>query len=134
MEECISAIRARFRPEETVVCFRGGDLFYGLRLFQWEMPDYFLVRLDEDRAMMPRPGRPMMAAINGQTVFLEKVGLDGKRNVLLVVPPGGVVAGFAPWVDAGTVELVPGSGGLAYLVGVQGMNTIRPVVQKTMQE
>jgi hypothetical protein len=81
-----AVIREHFRPNETILCHRHGDLLYGIRHFQWVLPEYVQVRLDPDQATVRPAGRDLMLTHGRRTEFVSRVDFDQYRIAVFVVP------------------------------------------------
>ncbi|MEI6085162.1 MAG: hypothetical protein WCS70_12785, partial [Verrucomicrobiota bacterium] len=85
---CNSAqvVREHFRPDETILCHWNGDLLFGMRHFQFCLPEFANIRLDPDLAMVKPPGRELMMVKGGKTDFVSQIDLSRYRQVVFVVP------------------------------------------------
>jgi 4-amino-4-deoxy-L-arabinose transferase-like glycosyltransferase len=112
LEQCVVAVRKQFRPQDTVICFLRGNLLFGLRHFQFYLPEFEQVRVDPDRAMIRPTDRPLMANRDGKTVFVSKAAFGGKNNILLVHPSGQTVKDFEAFIQISGASLVPDTHGM----------------------
>jgi len=112
----VAAVRARFDPAETVVLHAGEYLDYGRVQFQWHLSEFFHLQLAPDPTLVTPPGRPLVAAQDGRTVFVTGLAAAGHRRRLLVVPPRRTLDIFQPYLGPVTARPVAGSGGLVFEV------------------
>jgi hypothetical protein len=61
--------------------------------------------LATDATILHPPGKPMWRVRDGSLGFVDKVDLDGKRGIVLLVPPGEKVDIFAPYLSMAKVKI-----------------------------
>jgi len=105
-----STIRQRYRPEEVAVCHYDQWFQWGIRHFQYHLPEYENWLLTPDWQLLPPRNRQRWRVRDRQVEFVSGTALPAAKWLVLVVPPGGSVQLFAtdlPAVEARRVE-VPG--------------------------
>jgi hypothetical protein len=115
LAETIRVMRAKFDPQQTVVCHPvAAHYLFGLRLFQLHAPEFEHYQMQIDPTIISPPGKPMLAARGGRTLLVAGLDRTGKRIALLVVPPGLSVDVFRSYFDVRRTELVGGTDGTLY--------------------
>jgi hypothetical protein len=92
-------IRERFQPNEAVICHHGQSYFFGLRQFQYYLPEYENWLLTTDRALRPPFNQKLWCATNRRVEFVDRFNPGGHKTIIFVVPPGASVDGFATALD-----------------------------------
>lgn len=116
------AIREKYRPDEAVICNHGQSYFFGIRQFQYYLPEYENWLLTTDRALRPPFNTKLWRAKDRWVEFMDRFELRGHKTIILVVPPGGSVDEFAQSLDVHKVKKweIPDSAPLYTLtVGVE---------------
>lgn len=127
LAETIGLMRAKFDPQQTVVCHPvAAHYLFGLRLFQLHAPEFDHFQMQIDPTLISPPGRPMLAARGGKTILVAGLEVAGKRVALLVVPPGLSVDVFRLYFDVGRAELVGGTHGTLYALPLAQDSDERP--------
>jgi hypothetical protein len=114
MGELVTLIRQKYDPGDTIICHATGHLFFGLRLFQYYLPEFDQIQFRPDPAMLHSEERPFLAVKGGELTFVAADFINTGK-VLLVVPVGQTLVFFEPYVDLAHVEIVSGSGGQLFL-------------------
>jgi hypothetical protein len=100
----VTAIRERYRPGEVVVCHYGQWYYWGVRHFQYHLPEYESWLLTPDRALAT-PMNAKLWCVKGTDVqFVERFVPSAGKKVILVVPPGERVDVFSRWFNLGDVQ------------------------------
>jgi hypothetical protein len=99
LDRWFQAIRERFRPAEAVICHHGQSYFYGLRQFEYYLPEYENWLLTTDRALRPPFNQKLWCARNHRVEFTDRFEPRGHTTLILVVPPGASVDEFGPVLD-----------------------------------
>ena len=111
LADACAAIRGRYRPEEVLLCHRQEFFVWGLRHFQYHLPEFSNTLLGRDVSLPAERAGKYRICRGAQTEFVDDwMQAAGGRKLLLVVPPGEVVALFDDKVDA--THAVPVADGL----------------------
>jgi MFS family permease len=116
IEDLVAIIRRDYDPAETIIGHATGHLFFGLRLFQYYLPEFDQVQFRPDQAMLLPADRPLLAAHGGEMKFVAVGDLAGKSKILLVVPVGQTLDVFGVYVDLTKAEAIPGAAGRLFLL------------------
>lgn len=84
----VATIRRSYSPKEVVICHADEFYLYGLRHFQLYLPEYEQYQLIIDGTSVHPPGRPMWRVVDGRLEFVDKLQVDSKKQIVLLVPPG----------------------------------------------
>jgi hypothetical protein len=114
LQQTIEFIRAHYRPSDVAVCHAHGNLYFGLRHFQFYLPEFDNYQLAPDAALVAPAGRPLLSAKGGRLQFTTAIDLNRSEQVLLIVPPGENVLVFQPYVDIRSLQPVVATGGIVY--------------------
>jgi len=98
------AIRKNFRPSDVLVCHYNQSYFYGFRQFEYHMPDYENCLLTTDHALPPPLNKKLWYATGRRVEFVDRFELHGRRQVILVVPPGLTIDAFTNAFDVMTAR------------------------------
>jgi len=113
-----AAIRSQRAPGDTVICHACEFLQFGLRQFQFVLPEFDQYQLQIDPTMLTPPGSPMVAVRDGKLRFVSGLDWDGKRRVLLIIPPGLSLKIFEHYRDVREAQPLPGAQGMVYKLPV----------------
>ncbi|HVM61146.1 MAG TPA: glycosyltransferase family 39 protein [Verrucomicrobiae bacterium] len=95
----LEAIRAKYRPDDVLICHYRQYLSWGFRLFQYHMPDYENCLLTPDRAIAPALTNKLWYARDRRVEFADRFELRGRKELILVVAPGQTVEAFTNVFD-----------------------------------
>lgn len=95
----LRAIRENYRADDVIICHHGEVFFWGFRHFQYHLPEYENYLLTKDRALPPPLDKKLWYAKNRRTEFHDKLEINGRHTLILVVPPGRTVDAFADVLD-----------------------------------
>jgi hypothetical protein len=93
------AIRENYRADDVIICHHGQVFFWGFRHFQYHLPEYENYLLTTDRALPSPLDKKLWCAKNRRTEFRDKLEINGRHTLILVVPPGRTVDAFADVLD-----------------------------------
>jgi hypothetical protein len=95
-----AAIRTRYRPERVRLCHRQEFFVWGLRHFQYQLPEFSNVLLGRDVSLPAERAGKFRVCRGAQTEFVDDWRDEARgRTLLLVVPPEEPVTLFADRVD-----------------------------------
>ena len=116
LSSMIRVIRSHYRPQETVLFHSEEYLLFGLRHFQYALPEFDEYQMAPDGTVILPPGQEMWSVQAGRLEFVNRrhVNLTGKHTLLLVVPPGESIEIFAPYLSVAYARAVAGSGGTLF--------------------
>ncbi|MEI6083654.1 MAG: hypothetical protein WCS70_05065 [Verrucomicrobiota bacterium] len=104
------AIRTRYRPDEVLLCHRQESFQWGLRQFQYHLPEFTNALLGRDRSL-PAERAGMFRICRGtETVYVADWKTAARGRTLLLV--GESVAVFADRMDVTRAVAVPGTTGV----------------------
>jgi hypothetical protein len=116
LSQIAGTIRRSYSPKSIVVCFSAEYYLCGLRHFQLTLPEYEQYQFVVDGTTLHPPGKPMWLVRGGRLGFVDKLSVDGKKGIVLVVPPGEKVDIFAPYLSlVGARALAGGANDLYFL-------------------
>ena len=121
MSKTFRIIRERFNPHDVVICHAIEYMSFGMRQFQLHLPEFDQYLLLWDKLMVGPSGKPMLGIREGRLSFVAGLDTDGKRTVILIVPPGRQPNDFAPYCDVEKATLVPDSNGIIYTLDPKWM-------------
>jgi hypothetical protein len=112
----IRLIRAKFPPDNVLLCHADEFLFWGFRHFQYYLPEYRNVLLVRDPSLPGDYAHKLWLGHDRATEFIDSI--EGYRQVtrLLVVPPGWTLSIFRQVLDLRDAEPVKGSAGTLYKI------------------
>lgn len=94
LDRCFAFIRAQYRPEDVVICHDAQWYLWGLRHFQYHLPEYENWLLVPDKGL-PDPGKSKLWRTTGRQVeFVDEFKLPAGKRVLLVRMPESGGSGF----------------------------------------
>jgi hypothetical protein len=104
-------IRSNYRPDEVMICHEGEYLFWGFRLFQYHLPEYENCLLTGDSGIAPPLARKLWYARDHRVEFVDRFELRGRKQLILVVPPGETIDAFTNVFDVALAKRwdIPGS-------------------------
>jgi hypothetical protein len=114
ISKTVHIIREQFNPRDVVICHAIEYLPFGMRHFQYYLPEFDEYLLLLDKVMVAPNGRPMMSFRDGQLSFVAGLDIEGKRTIILIVPPGTQLNEFAPYCHVEQAKLLPDSDGIVY--------------------
>jgi hypothetical protein len=114
ISKTVRLIRERFNPRDVVICHAIEYMSFGMRQFQLHLPEFDQYLMLWDKLMIAPSGKPMLGIREGQLGFVAGLDTDGKRTVILIVPPGRELAEFGPYCDVKQATLAPDSDGIIY--------------------
>ena len=114
ISKTVRILRERFRPRDVVICHAVEYLPFGMRHFQYYLPEFDQYLLLSDKVMIAPSGKPMMSFREGQLSFVPGLDIVGKQTIILIVPPGRQLSDFGPYCDVERAALVPDSDGIIY--------------------
>jgi hypothetical protein len=114
ISKTVRIIRERFSPRDVVICHAVENLPFGMRQFQLHLPEFDQYLLLWDKVMVAPSGRRMLSIREGQLRFVAGLDTDGKRTIILIVPPGRQLNEFGPYGDVDRAILLPDSDGIVY--------------------
>jgi dolichyl-phosphate-mannose-protein mannosyltransferase len=123
LSKTFRVIRERFNPHDIVICHATEYMSFGMRQFQLHLPEFDQHLLLWDKLMVAPSGKPMLAVRDGQLGFVAGLDTDGKRTIILIVPPGTQLSEFGPYCDVAQATLVPDSDGTIYTLDPKWMFT-----------
>jgi hypothetical protein len=94
-----ATVRKSYSPNEVVICHAEEFYLYGIRIFQLYLPEYEQYQMAADSTILHPPGKWMWRVRDGRLEFVEKLNLQGKRGVLLLVPPHENIAVFSAHIS-----------------------------------
>ncbi|HTS17525.1 MAG TPA: glycosyltransferase family 39 protein [Verrucomicrobiae bacterium] len=100
----IQTIRANYRPEDVMICHYRQYFSWGFRLFQYHMPDYENCLLTPDRAIAPALTNKLWYANNRRLEFEDGLDLHGRKQLILIVPPGQTIDLFTNVFDVSQAQ------------------------------
>jgi len=106
-------IRERYRPGEVQIWHSGQWYLWGVRHFQYYLPEYENWLLTPDPALAPPRDKLFWRTKNRQTEFVAAAPRADDRPVILVVPPGGQLQAFAGFCDIGRAVEIPVANGVS---------------------
>jgi hypothetical protein len=104
LSRIVATVRGSYSPKEAVICHADEYYLYGIRHFQLYLPEYDQYQLAIDMTTLHPPGKPMWRARDGCLEFVDKLPVDGGKEIVLFVPPGEDVAIFAPYFPPATLD------------------------------
>lgn len=125
LSQIAGAIRRSYSPGSIVVCFSEEYYLCGLRHFQLYLPEYEQYQFVVDGTTLHPPGKPMWLVQDGRLGFVDRLNLDGKQGIVLVVPPGEKVDIFAPYLSLGSAEVLPQTENDLYFIPVEAVKLLR---------
>lgn len=105
LAEYFQAVRAKWTPSEILVCHYGQSFYWGFRHFQYYLPEYDNCSLTVDRALAPPFDRKLWYAKSRDITYRNHFDVQGKKTLVLVVPPGESVERFAQVFDLANIEM-----------------------------
>jgi hypothetical protein len=118
-------IRRSYSPKSVVLCFSEEYYLCGLRHFQLILPEYEQYQFVVDGTALHPPGKPMWLVRNGHLEFVDKLNIDGKEGVVLVVPPGEKLEIFAPYLSLASAKVLPQSENDLYFIPTEAVKLLR---------
>jgi hypothetical protein len=108
-----ATVRARYRSEDVLLCHREEFFLWGIRHFQYHLPEYSNALLGRDLSLPAERAGKFRVCRGAHTEFVDdwKEAARG-RTLLLVVLPGEPVTLFADRVDVTRAVAVPGTSGV----------------------
>jgi hypothetical protein len=101
LERACAAIRARYRPENVWLCHRQEFFLWGLRHFQYHLPEFSNALLGRDLSLPAERAGMFRVCRGAHTEFVDDWREAARgRTLLLVVPPENRVTLFADRVNA----------------------------------
>jgi hypothetical protein len=114
ISKTVRIIRERFSPRDVLICHAVENLPFGMRHFQYYLPEFDEYLLVPDKVMISPSGKPMMNIREGHLNFVAGLDTDGKRTIILIVPPGTQLNDFAPYCHVEQAKLLTDSDGIVY--------------------
>ncbi len=114
ISKTVHIIRAHFSPRDVVICHATEYLPFGIRQLQLYLPEFDEYLMYLDKVMVTPRGRPMMSIRSGQLSYVDGLDANGKRTIILIVPPGRWLREFSPYCEVTQAALVPDSDGIVY--------------------
>ena len=115
-----AAIRRSYAPNEIVIGHAEEFYVYGIRIFQLHLPEYEQYQLAADSTVLNPPGRQMWRVRDGRLEFVEKPDLNGKKGLLLLVPPAESIGIFSPYLSTRSIRAAIGvERGLYFIPSVE---------------
>jgi hypothetical protein len=111
-----AAIRRSYSPDEVVICHAEEFYLYGIRIFQLYLPEYEQYQMAKDSTILAPTGETMWHVQGGRLDFVEKLNLNGKKGILLLVPPSEKIEIFAPYLSGGSIKAAIGAGSSLYFI------------------
>lgn len=105
----VATIRGQFNPATTVVCHVHGNLLYGLRHFQFYLPEFRQVRLDPDFAMVRPPGREFLMTQDGRSEFVRGFNPQVYQQLVMVIPDENARVSFERRLDLSSARVIQDS-------------------------
>jgi hypothetical protein len=93
------AIRKRFRPDEILICHEGQSYFWGIRQFEYHLPEYENCLLTTDSALLPPLDKKLWVAKDWHVDFVDRLDGRGRKELILVVPLGSSLDAFTNALD-----------------------------------
>jgi hypothetical protein len=112
LEAWTRTIRKRYRPDEVMIWHSGQWYLWGIRHFQYFLPEYENWLLTHDPALAAPRDRQYWRVQNRKVEFVGQLPQVGVKRVLLIVPPGGKLETFRPFYNRGAVMEVEVPGGV----------------------
>ena len=125
LSQMVESIRRSYSPESVILCFSEEYYLCGLRHFQLYLPEYEQYQFAVDGTTWYPPGRPMWLVRGGHLEFVDKLDIDGKKGLVLVVPPGEKVGIFTPYLSLAGAEVLPQSEGDLYFIPAESVKLLR---------
>jgi hypothetical protein len=125
LSQITGTIRGSYSPKSIVVCFSEEYYLCGLRHFQLILPEYEQYQFVVDGTSLHPPGKPMWLVRDGRLWFVDKLNLNGKKGIVLVVPPGEKVNIFAPYLSLASAKVLPKSENDLYFVPAEAVKLLR---------
>ncbi len=104
MGNWFAAIRARFRPDEVLLCHEEENYYWGFRQFQYHLPEYENCLLIKDSAFLPPLDNKLWYAKDWGVEFVDHFETRGRKTFILVVPPGKSLDAFTNVFDVTLVK------------------------------
>jgi hypothetical protein len=117
--EMFAIIRARYRPDEVLICHEAQFFYWGFRHFQYYLPEYRNVLLATDGSLPGERGRRFWVGYLLRTEFIKPQEVPTALTAVLVVPPGLDLKTFATFFDVSKARPVKDSGDLLYFVSLK---------------
>jgi hypothetical protein len=125
LSQIAGTIRRCYSPKSIIVCFSEEYYLCGLRHFQLCLPEYEQYQFVVDGTALHPPGKPMWLVRDGRLEFVDKLNIDGKEGIVLVVPPGEKVEIFAPYLSLASAKVLPQSENDLYFVPAEAVKLLR---------
>jgi hypothetical protein len=121
------AIRDEFHPDEVLICHEGQSFYWGILHFQYHLPEYQNCLLTTDSALLPPLNKKLWYVKDRRVEFVDRFELRGRKQLILVVPPGGAIDAFTNVFDVALARKwdIPGSAPL-YILTPRASDTTRP--------
>jgi hypothetical protein len=104
LSRIVATVRKSYSPKEAVICHADEYYLYGIRHFQLYLPEYDQYQLAIDMTTLHPPGKSMWRVRDGRLEFMDKLHVDGAKEIVLFVPPGEDVEIFAPYFSPATLD------------------------------
>lgn len=98
------AIRRSYPPDEVAIFHAEEFYLYGIRIFQLQLPEYEQYQMATDSTVLAPSGKRMWRVRDGRLDFVEKPDVEGKKGILLLVPPAEKVGVFAPYLSTKSMK------------------------------
>jgi hypothetical protein len=97
-------IRSHYHPADVLICHSGEYLFWGFRLFQYHLPEYENCLLTPDPGIAPALTNKLWYAKDWHVEFVDRFEARGRKELILVVPPGETLDLFTNAFDVTTAK------------------------------
>jgi hypothetical protein len=125
LSRIVATVRQSYSPKEVIICHADEYFLCGLRHFQLYLPEYKQYQLAIDITTPHPPGKPMWQVRDGRLEFVDKLDMDGYKQLVLLVPPGENVEIFAPYLPLAGVKVLTRDTNHLYFLPAAAVKSLR---------